>query len=348
MKIILALVFAFFLIATQAMVVDNGIDGIEFLPNFLPKFAPQKYCPTEDVFRWKQAIERMKGSNDSSLAACAPQGNCDQLGTRNGYRGRQLRIPLYITVLCQTTTSSCAGGVTQSRVNDQVNQINSDFTGTGIQFTVASTRFVVDSTYWQLAAYSQTNSLWYTQLVALKNKHAVSPNLYLNVFVTAQASGTQGTLLGIGTFPWDTASNGNTGGLWVNANYVRAGDKTASHEIGHNVGLWHTFHGDSEVSCSSTCYETVHSDVGDTTVSNDVGDYCADTPAQPMNYNCVNPTGSDCKGNRYTLYSTANLTNNIMAYTPDSCMQLFSPQQTMRALCWVCNSRVSTWVSGQC
>ena len=101
-----------------------------------------------------------------------------------------------------------------------------------------------------------------------------------------------GTLLGIGTFPWDpayeTCLGGNvpltlkyltilcwsilfllplarisvpktqsqtcnfktfwfSAGLWMNAFFFGAGQKTLSHEAGHNLGLWHSFHGVSEV-----------------------------------------------------------------------------------------------------
>jgi len=177
------------------------------------------------------------------------------------------------------------------------------------------------------------------------------PAQYLNCYVTRQKAGTQGTLLGIGTFPWDTAATQNTGGLWMNANYVGGGYKTFSHEIGHCIGLWHTFHGDSEVSCNSNCYETVHQDFADTTFSNSVGDFCADTPAQPMNYNCAVPSTRDCKNLLYNSCPASQipaLTNLIMSYTPDTCMQTFTTQQAMRAKCWTCSSRINGWVAGQC
>jgi len=328
------ILFSTYCLATTNLADD--LRGIEFLPNFLPaNISGRKYCPTEDIWKWKKSV-RDNSFHFGSPFACATEGNCDNYAERNKWTKKNLHIKLHITVLCATSTS-CAGGVTQSRVHDQVAQINKDFAGSGITFSAAETKFYVDATYAEIPAYSGSNSNWYTALVNLKNKYAVSPTSYLNVFITAQKSGTAGTLLGIGTFPWDSASTKSTGGLWLNANYVKSGDKTASHEIGHCVGLWHTFHGDSEVSCTSQCYETVHSDSGDTTASNSVGDFCADTPAQPMNYYCSYPTGTDCKGTKYTLYgNNPVLINNIMAYTPDTCMESFTPQQIMRAHCWTC------------
>jgi len=317
--------------------IEDEFVGLEFLPNFLPaNVTGKRYCPTDDLWKWKKTVRNASPHFGAPLA-CATEGACDVPTTRNTYNGKTFTIPLYIHIICCTATN--CNGVTQQRINDQVAQINSDFTGTGFRFTIGNQRFVTNATSCTLSAYSNSNSQWYTQLIGIKNFYSVSPTAYLNVFVTAQASGSAGTLLGIGTFPWDSAALRATGGLWVNANYFRAGDKTASHEIGHNIGLWHTFHGDSEVACSSQCYETVHSDTGDTTASNEVGDFCADTPAQPMNYYCTYPTGSDCKGNRYTLYgNNPVLLNNIMAYTPDSCMQSFTKQQNWRALCWSCRA----------
>jgi len=271
------------------------------------------------------------------------------MNIRNKWNVAPIQIKLYITVIC-FAANSCPGNMDLNKVRGQIQQINQDFNGTNVSFFYddSSLQFVVDPTYAEIAAYSNTNQLWYTQLLALKNKYASRPSEYLNIFVTGQKSGSAGTLLGIGTFPWDPESVLNTGGLWVNAVYFGPGEKTASHEIGHNIGLWHTFHGDSEVRCNDACYEVVHQDSCDDCPSNEVGDFCADTPAQPMNYYCSYPTGSDCRGNRYTLYgNNPALINNFMAYTPDNCYTSFTNQQSMRASCWVCD-KLSKWVDGQC
>jgi hypothetical protein len=342
-KYIVLLVLA--LIVLCKSIDPEDIQGLEFLPNFLPKHAGEKYCATEDIWKWKKAMISMR--NKTAPQDCRIEGPCDNLVNRNKWNNApELHIHLYITVICSSATS-CPGNINAQRVQDQINQINIDFKGTGVVFDYITPNFVVDSQYAVIPAYSQFNTAWYTALLNLKNKYAYQPRNYLNIFITGQTQGTQGTLLGIGTFPWDSAAVTNTGGLWVNANYVGAGQKTASHEIGHNVGLWHTFHGDSEVSCTSDCYETVHADSGDDTISNFVGDFCADTPAQPMNYACSYPTGRDCKGNSYTLYgNNPALLNNFMSYTPDSCYTAFSNQQAMRAHCWVCGA-LPNWVDQQ-
>lgn len=50
-----------------------------------------------------------------------------------------------------------------------------------------------------------------------KEKYARNTETRLNIYVTGQQQGAYGTLLGIGTFPWDPESTSAQGGLWVNA-----------------------------------------------------------------------------------------------------------------------------------
>jgi len=340
------LFFCSYALADDDLVAQELI-GIERLHEFLPaNISDLKYCPTDDIWRWKQAVRG--AAVDKRQSGCATQGVCDAYTTRNRYDSFNVQIQLVITVLCQTATN-CP--FNEARVIQQIQQTNTDFSGSGVSFNINQTRFIADSQYYIIDAYSNTNSNWYNQILALKNKHSFQPNNFLNCYVTQQRSGSAGTLLGIGTFPWDSASNVATGGLWMNANYVGAGQKTFAHEIGHCVGLWHTFHGDSEVSCNSNCYETVHQDFCDTCFSNSVGDFCADTPAQPMNYQCSIPTTRDCKGLLYRDCPASQqpiLTNNIMAYTPDTCMQRLTSQQGTRSRCWACEGRAKNWVNGQC
>jgi hypothetical protein len=89
----------------------------------------------------------------------------------------------------------------------------------------------------------------------------------------------------------------NDGSFSLGAPYDRG--RTMTHEVGHWVGLYHTFQG----GCSGS------------------GDYCADTPAvQSPNYGCS--TSTSC--------GTSDMIQNYMDYTDDTCMDRFTQNQKDR------------------
>jgi len=101
-----------------------------------------------------------------------------------------------------------------------------------------------------------------------------------------------------------------------------------SHEMGHVLFLWHTFHGTAEGGNDNPCAELVNGSNADT-----CGDYVIDTPADPnMNFNTPYPncewTGSDTDANGDNYNPDEQ---NIMAYTNFSCMDYFTSLQGSRA-----------------
>ena len=85
--------------------------------------------------------------------------------------------------------------------------------------------------------------------------------------------------------------------------------RTMTHEVGHWLGLYHTFQG----GCSGS------------------GDYCADTPAVGApNFNCT--VNNSCAG------GGNDMIENYMDYTPDACMDTFTQDQKDRVHAVMANS----------
>lgn len=150
------------------------------------------------------------------------------------------------------------------------------------------------------------------------------PTKYMNIWITDEQAAVG--LLGYATFPSGTGLTGLSGfgtattdGLWCwskafGSNIIHPSGtydptynkgRTATHEIGHWVGLRHIW--------------------GDGTCATD---YCNDTPpSQTSNFGC--PTHpyklGTCTGN-----VTGEMTMNFMDYTDDPCMYMFTNDQAIR------------------
>jgi len=309
---------------------------------FVAAFDEHHHCGTMDVYARNLA---RSGNNTQKTgpigaAACPTEGTCDTPSVRDAAPFSPIVIRV-VAHIFNSATGKPPNGVTASTVNDQIRQLNEDYDSYNIQFSLTNIYTHNDGNYYCLDAYG-SNDNWYTQLMDLKTEYAVNPQSQLNIFITCQDQGSQGTLLGIGTFPWDPTALGATGGFWLNSATTGYGKRTASHELGHNLGLWHTFHGVSEVTpCKDPCYEPVHSPFDAT--ADLIGDFCADTPATPINYNCATPAGTDCK-TKSAWGNTA--VNNIMSYSPDTCMNSFTNDQAARMHCWVCQKLSNAVISG--
>ena len=214
---------------------------------------------------------------------------------------QEARAPIAVHVHRIHDSSGNGGGVTSTQINNQISVLNNAYASAGWSFTLAS---VDDS----------NNSSWYTATdgttaeremkTALRIGGAADLNLYTNNMG-------QG-LLGWATFPSDYARNSSMDGVVVlyaslpggSAAPYNLGD-TATHEIGHWMGLYHTFQG----GCQKT------------------GDGVSDTPSErSAAFGC--PTGRDtCTGRKNPGLDPIT---NFMDYTDDSCMDEFTAGQASR------------------
>eukprot|EP01095_Lingulamoeba_sp_RSL-Kostka_P007815 TRINITY_DN2544_c0_g1_i1.p1 TRINITY_DN2544_c0_g1~~TRINITY_DN2544_c0_g1_i1.p1 ORF type:complete len:325 (-),score=120.80 TRINITY_DN2544_c0_g1_i1:203-1177(-) len=305
-------------------------------------FSENESCGTQ--IHWEQKIQAQRGlqSFRSADGTCAYEyDECDDPEKR---ANTDVLTNYYIGVRIQILMEGPGiypGDMTEKDVYDQIDQLNHDLNTYGIYFTVISITEhqpnVGGVNFKCLAKYGLFTG-WQNDLNTFKTVSAEEPENYLNIFITCQDPGTSGTLLGIGTFPWDKDALTALGGLWINSAYVGKGHKTATHEVGHNLGLWHTFHGVSEVPCGDDCYEIPHNTIS--VAYDKVGDFCADTPAAPREYVCRNPTVTDqCSS---TPFGDVDY-SNFMSYAPDDCMNQLTTCQKLRSRCYIKN-KLGAWL----
>lgn len=271
-------------------------------------------------FRYEQALESYMQSQQNLRVAA-----------------EVIRIPVVVHVIHNQANNAILGtNISDEQIYSQIKVLNEDYrrkTGTmgfnsntigadtEIEFFLANIDPDGKPTSGITRSYtvkSSFNIINDNDRLAMSNLSFWDSNKYLNIWVAPFSSG----YIGYGEFPFaetveglDSEADENLDGVYID--YTTFGKKigtntkglysfgrTATHEIGHWLGLYHTW-GDER--CGT--------------------DYVADTPqAAAANGGSVcKDVFSSCTGTR-----TRNLIEDYMDYSPDSCMNIFTQGQKDR------------------
>lgn len=294
-------------------------------------------CATDEYEAFLQVNhpERMNREQfETFLASSNKSNNKDNLNEINSQSGGIIYIPVVVHVIHNGDAYGVNENITDEQVQSQITVMNQDYrrmAGTPgfnnnavgadvqIEFVLAKVdpngnptnginRVNLCQAYWEMGTIDSTvkpTTIW-------------NPTQYMNMW-SVNFGGTSADLLGYAQFPSNGTTTANTDGVVAGYSYFGsqsiypAGNfsapynqgRTMTHEVGHFLGLYHTFQG----GCS-----------GENATA---GDLCADTPAVRIpNYGCtpINtcPTGAN------------DMIANYMDYTDDSCMNIFTANQKSR------------------
>ncbi len=242
-----------------------------------------------------------------------------------------IRIPVVVHVIQNT---SGTGSMTDSRVRSQIEILNEDFMALAgsngangndaqIEFFLATEDPSGNPT---TGITRSTNNTWFNDGGSYWNSLAWDTNRYLNIY-TNSASGALGYVpdLPQGGIVGSNADRVvvlySTFGRNAPFNPFHLG-RTGTHEVGHYLGLYHTFNGGcaSVSSCSTN------------------GDRICDT----------NPESSPtfgCPGSRTSCGQQAPK-DNYMDYSDDICMEQFTDDQNNRMRCTLEHYRPNLGITG--
>jgi hypothetical protein len=220
-----------------------------------------------------------------------------------------------ISVAFHVITDGTTGAVTQEQIDAQIEELNTDYAISGLNFTVLSVDRTDNATWFHLNDYATD--------AAMKASLAIDPAHVLNIYSLAAFEATG--VLGYAYYPFTFPETDTHHGLVIHYNSMPGGEfygynwgRTAVHELGHYFGLYHTF----ENGCTAP------------------GDEIDDTP-----YEAIPAVG--CPYERDTCPQDGlDPVYNFMDYADDPCMSEFTPMQAARMSAMLAAYRPSLLLGG--
>ncbi len=253
------------------------------------RHSDQIRCATRDLTDAERADDEDKMNKHA--AAQKPGGGGGGTTVTGG------TVDVYFHVI-NSGSGIANGDVPTQQITDQINVLNAAYASWGWQYRLVATDRTTNATWFNSCDTASSENAMKS---ALRRGTADDLNLY--------SCNPGGGLLGWATFPSSYQSNPTDDGVVLLFSSLPGGSTpkynlgdTATHEVGHWMGLYHTFQG----GCSKT------------------GDQVADTPAErSAQFDC--PVGADtCNG------AGVDPIRNFMDYTDDACMFEFTAGQDAR------------------
>jgi len=225
-------------------------------------------------------------------------------------RGTQpIVVPVAVHVIA-SGVSEADGNLPTTQIDAQIDVLNAAFQPYGFRFVLASISRTVN------AAWATGMSDGSANERAMKQALSKDTGRFMNVYITDAA----GDLLGWATLPSSQSENNFGDGVVLDRETLPGGSfapfnegDTGTHEVGHWLGLYHTFNEDAP--SGNPCGGN--------------GDEVSDTPVEAS-------PASGCPTGRDTCPALPGVDpiTNFMDYSNDACMVEFSPGQAdrMRAL----------------
>jgi len=209
--------------------------------------------------------------------------------------GARAAVPVWVHVIRSNTG---AGDVTDNQIQQQITLLNSTYGPAGFSFALAGVDRTNNSTWYSMGQGSSAET-------QAKNALRKGGKETLNIYTGNLGGG----LLGWATFPSSYNSSPKYDGVVVlNASFPGGNavpynlGMTGVHEVGHWMGLYHTFQG----GCSKQ------------------GDLVSDTPPEKS-------AAFGCPEGRNTCPAAGvDPIHNFMDYTDDACMNNFTAGQAER------------------
>jgi len=246
-----------------------------------------------------ETLQRTCGTPDLDLATVKwIEGMSRKITTEK--LAEEVQIPIAFHVI----QAGKKGKISNSQIETLVHNLNVAFSGTPFSFYIAGIERVNNKAWYSNCSFGSKNEK------AMKKKLAWDPRFGINVY-TCQTNTPGNGVVGYATFPFWYAENSTMHGIALHPLTMPGSGNpevgvyglTLAHEMGHYLGAYHTFQG----GCAD-------------------GDEVADTPAQAAPTMTCSPGADTCSGGE------ADDVFNFMNYTPDTCMDHFTPGQVQRMI----------------